>query len=170
MPQVPPQTHPAQFGAHCQQYVPNGSVPGMPPQPVQLPPQKVIEKAGVRILCIADVSGMNSELLCYVDFGDLRVFGNLSQFCLDQHHSVPVMPSPLLHSHSQQPTRAVFGHTWRQLFEVDAASLQQCPHGLRMRSPIGLGDCCVTLAISGLRIPFPHLQQRTRPLSTHTDY
>ncbi|PUU76044.1 hypothetical protein B9Z19DRAFT_992108 [Tuber borchii] len=29
----------------------------MSPQPVQLPPQKVIEKAGVRILCIANVSG-----------------------------------------------------------------------------------------------------------------
>ncbi|RPA96631.1 hypothetical protein L873DRAFT_1810978 [Choiromyces venosus 120613-1] len=29
----------------------------MPPQPVQLPPQKIIEKAGVRILCIADVRG-----------------------------------------------------------------------------------------------------------------
>ena len=75
MPQVPPQTRPPQFGAHHQQYVPNGSVPGMPPQPVQLPPQKVIEKAGVRILCIADVRGMNSDLLCYVDFGHLRLFG-----------------------------------------------------------------------------------------------
>ncbi|PWW80756.1 hypothetical protein C7212DRAFT_160315 [Tuber magnatum] len=57
MSQVPPQPRPPQFGAHHQQYVPNGSVPGMPPQPVQLPPQKVIEKAGVRILCIADVRG-----------------------------------------------------------------------------------------------------------------
>ena len=78
MPQVPPQTRPPQFGAHRQQYVPSGSVPGMPPQPVQLPPQKVIENAGVRILCIADVSGMNSVLLCYVeyvDFCNLRLFG-----------------------------------------------------------------------------------------------
>ncbi|KAG0130863.1 hypothetical protein HOY82DRAFT_356139 [Tuber indicum] len=57
MASVPSQPRPPQFGAHHQQYVPNGSAPGMPPQPVQLPPQKVIEKAGVRILCIADVRG-----------------------------------------------------------------------------------------------------------------
>jgi len=75
MPQVPLKTRPTQFGAHRQQYVPNGSVPGMSPQPVQLPPQKVIEKAGERILCIADARGMNSDLLCYVDFGDLELFG-----------------------------------------------------------------------------------------------
>ncbi|KAH0614843.1 uncharacterized protein H6S33_000479 [Morchella sextelata] len=57
--QVPPQLRP-QFGAppHHPQYVPNGQVPGAPPQPVQLPPQqKIIEKSGVRILCIADVRG-----------------------------------------------------------------------------------------------------------------
>ena len=69
MPQVPPQTRPPQFDAHRQQYAPNRFVPGMPSQPVQLPPQKVIEKAGVRILCIADVSGMNSDLLCSVISG-----------------------------------------------------------------------------------------------------
>ncbi|PUU72391.1 hypothetical protein B9Z19DRAFT_1137765 [Tuber borchii] len=57
MASVPPQTLPPQFGAHHQQYVPDGSVARMPPQPVQLPPQKVIEKAGVRILCIADIRG-----------------------------------------------------------------------------------------------------------------
>lgn len=54
-----PQLRP-QFGAppHHPQYVPNGQVPGAPPQPVQLPPQqKIIEKSGVRILCIADVRG-----------------------------------------------------------------------------------------------------------------
>ncbi|KAI5852806.1 hypothetical protein DFP73DRAFT_534102 [Morchella snyderi] len=59
MASVQPQIRP-QFGAppHHPQYVPNGQVPGAHPQPVQLPPQqKIIEKSGVRILCIADVRG-----------------------------------------------------------------------------------------------------------------
>lgn len=58
MMQVQSQPRPPQFGAPHHPYVLNGQVPGVPPQPVQLPPQqKIIEKAGVRILCIADVRG-----------------------------------------------------------------------------------------------------------------
>ena len=60
--QLPPQPRPPQFGSaphHPQQFLPNGSAPIMP-QPVGvagLPPNKVIEKSGVRVLCIADVRG-----------------------------------------------------------------------------------------------------------------
>lgn len=68
--QVQSQPRPPQFGAPPHhQYVLNGQVPGVPPQPVQLPPQqKIIEKAGVRILCIADVRGMVLPSILEVPF------------------------------------------------------------------------------------------------------
>lgn len=62
--QVQSQPRPPQFAPPHHQYVLNGQVPGVPPQPVQLPPQqKIVEKAGVRILCIADVRGMFPMIL-----------------------------------------------------------------------------------------------------------
>jgi len=59
--QLPPQHRtPPQFGSVQQQFLPNGSVSGMP-QPLGaagLPPNtKIIEKTGARVLCVADVRG-----------------------------------------------------------------------------------------------------------------
>ncbi|KAF8524794.1 hypothetical protein BDD12DRAFT_904538 [Trichophaea hybrida] len=56
---IPPQPRPPQFSGSQlhQQFLPNGSTLPQPLGAAGLPPNKIIEKSGVRVLCIADVRG-----------------------------------------------------------------------------------------------------------------